>query len=105
AEIFQGNDDVPSEAVGELGYVEHEPSVAVRESENDPPHVEFIVSAISEEETANSSQPYRRSNFSAHERDADQVAARIAALTGGTDLSLGDEKNNTVSSLGHIQYR
>ena len=80
AQVFQSTAGVPFEAVGELGYVEHEPSEAVRESENDPPHVEFIVSAIGEDEDANSNQRYRRSSLSAHERDAEQVAARIAAL-------------------------
>jgi len=80
AQIFQNTAGVPFEMVGELGYVEHEPSEAVRETENDPPHVEFIVSAIGEDEDANSNQRYRRSSLSAHERDAEQVAARIAAL-------------------------
>jgi ATP-dependent helicase/nuclease subunit A len=80
AQVFQGTADVPSEAVGELGYVEHEPSVAVRERESDPPHVELIVSAIGEDEDSNSNPRYRRSSLSAHERDAEQVAARIAAL-------------------------
>jgi ATP-dependent helicase/nuclease subunit A len=105
AQVFQSTVDVPFGAAGELGYVEHEPSEAVRGSENDPPHVEFIVSAIGEDEDANSGQRYRRSSLSAHERDADQVAARIAALVNGTDFSGGDEQSNTDSSLCHIAPR
>jgi ATP-dependent helicase/nuclease subunit A len=80
AQVFESNADVPFEAVGELGYVEHEPSTAVRGIENDPPHVELIISAIGEDEDSSGAQRYRRSNLSAHERDAEQVAARISEL-------------------------
>jgi len=79
ARVFESTADVPFDAVGELGYVAHEPSAAVRGIENDPPHVEFIVSVMAEEDEANG-QRYRRSNFSAQERDAEQVAARIRDL-------------------------
>jgi ATP-dependent helicase/nuclease subunit A len=80
ARVFQRSDEVPAQAVRELGHVDHEPSIAVREAEADPPHVEFILSAISEDEQANGAQRSRRSNFAAHDRDAEQVAARIRAL-------------------------
>jgi ATP-dependent helicase/nuclease subunit A len=80
ARVFQRSDDVPAQAVRELGHVDHEPSIAVREAEEDPPHVELILSAISEDEEANGVQRNRRSNFAAQDRDAEQVAARIRAL-------------------------
>ena len=105
AKVFQAADDIPFDAVGELGYVDHEPSEAVRPSENDPPHVELIVSAISEDEDPNGGQRYRRSSLSAHERDAEQVAERIGTLVSGTDFSPGDAKDNTDSSLCHIKYK
>ncbi|HMH45718.1 MAG TPA: 3'-5' exonuclease, partial [Pyrinomonadaceae bacterium] len=82
AKIFQSGPDVPGDALSELGYVEHEPSVAVRDLEHDPPHVEFLLSAIQEDEDANAYGKSRSSSFAAHERDAEQVAARIRALVG-----------------------
>jgi ATP-dependent helicase/nuclease subunit A len=85
ARIFQRNTDVPTEALGELGYVDHELSIAEREAETDPPHVEFILGVASEEEEAADNSPrYRRGNLSPHERDAQQVAARIKELTDDT---------------------
>src|SRR5438128_11348971 len=80
AKIFQSGPDVPSDELSELGYVEHEPSVAVRELERDPPHVEFLLSAVQEDEDKDVSGKYLSSSFAAHERDAEQVAARIRAL-------------------------
>jgi len=80
AKIFQSGPDVPADALSELGYVEHEPSVAVRDLEHDPPHVEFLLSAIPEDEDANTYGKSRSSSFAAHERDAEQVAARIRDL-------------------------
>jgi ATP-dependent helicase/nuclease subunit A len=80
AKVFQCGADVPSEALGELGYVNHEASTAERETETDPPHVEFILGVVSEDEEANSAQRYGRSSLSPHERDAEQVAARIREL-------------------------
>jgi ATP-dependent helicase/nuclease subunit A len=83
ARIFERGTEVPTDAVGELGYVNHESSVAVREAENEPPHVEFILSAISDDETSNYTPRFRRSNYSAQERDAEQVAGRIRTLVNG----------------------
>src|SRR2546430_1800461 len=45
AKIFQSGPNGPSNASSELGYVEHEPSIAVRPIENDQPHVECLLSA------------------------------------------------------------
>ena len=104
AQVFRAAEDIPSVAMGELGYVDHEPSEAIRPSENDPPHVELIVSAIGEDEDANGGQYYRRSNFSAHERDAEQVAASIGTLVRGPDFSPGNG-SNTELTPGYIQYK
>jgi ATP-dependent helicase/nuclease subunit A len=81
AQIFQRGSDVPNDVVNELGYVGHEPSVAERAAESDPPHVEFIVGAVTEDEETTPRS--RRNSFAAHERDAEQVAARIKALVNG----------------------
>ena len=80
ARIFQRGTDVPNDVVNELGYVGHETSKAVRAAENDPPHVEFIVGAINDDDESNGPRRSRRNSFSAHERDAEQVAARIKEL-------------------------
>ena len=105
AKIFQSGPDVPSDELSELGYVEHEPGVAVRELEHDPPHVEFLLSAVQEDEDKDVSGKYRSSSFAAHERDAEQVAARIRALVSGTDFSLCAGYNDTDSSLCHVNYK
>src|SRR5438552_5676168 len=105
AKIFQSGPDVPSDELSELGYVEHEPGVAVRELEHDPPHVEFLLSAVPEDEDKDASGKYRSSSFAAHERDAEQVAARIRVLVGATDLSLCAGNDATDSSLGYANYR
>ena len=82
AKIFQYGAAVPGEALGELGYVNHEASTAEREAETDPPHVEFMLSVVSEEEDWPGSERYRR-----NERDAEQVAARIRQLADETGSS------------------
>lgn len=82
AKIFQPDAEIPDAARGQLGYVEHEPSVAVRGAENDPPLVELLVSAPREiqlaTEQAGEASPTR--TLSVHEQDAEQVAARIRSL-------------------------
>jgi ATP-dependent helicase/nuclease subunit A len=90
ARVFERRADVPAADLGELGYVEHEPSVAVRVAENDPPHVEFLVSAISEDESGNGNQRSSRNSFIAHERDAEQVAGRIRTLVNDEAIAYKD---------------
>jgi ATP-dependent helicase/nuclease subunit A len=82
AKIFQCPADIPSEALGELGYVDHEASTAEREAETDPPHVEFMLGVVSEEEDSPGAERYRR-----NERDAEQVATRIRQLADETGPS------------------
>lgn len=105
AHVFQRREDTGTAAPGELGYVEHEPSIAVRDAETAPPHVEFILSAVNEDENASGYSRYRRAGAAAHERDAEQVAARIKTLVRGTDFSLSQEKGNTDLSLPRVQYK
>jgi ATP-dependent helicase/nuclease subunit A len=82
AAIFQARSEIPREALGELGYVGHEPSVALRDAEDDPPHVELMVSVVSDDqETARGGTgSFRADTMTAHERDAEQVAQRINSL-------------------------
>src|SRR5437764_10959302 len=107
AKIFQSGSDVPSDALSELGYVEHEPSLAVRDLEHDPPHVEFLLSAVLEDENVNASGKYRSSSFAAHERDAEQVAARIRALVnaGSADILSANQKGRQDACAPGISYK
>jgi ATP-dependent helicase/nuclease subunit A len=93
ARIFQARNEVPEASLGQLGYVSHEPSQAERGAEHQPPLVELLVSALPESSTANESEgeaePAAEDSdpLGAQERDAEQVAARISALTRSPDSS------------------
>src|SRR6266850_2694006 len=87
AKIFQARGEVPKAALGQLGFVTHEPGVAERPAEHEPPLVELLVNALpesssaaneSESESVNAAED--RDRLGAQERDAEQIAARIKAL-------------------------
>jgi ATP-dependent helicase/nuclease subunit A len=86
AKIFQARSEVPESALGQLGYVNHEPSIAERGAEHEPPLVELLVSALPETSSASApaedpdDAPEERDPLGAQERDAEQVAARIGSL-------------------------
>ena len=88
AKIFQPRSDVPVTALPQLGYVGHELSEALREVEHEPPLVEFIVSAVRENDEQNGTTQERA--LTPHERDAEQVAARIGDLVGGGNFKYRD---------------
>ena len=93
ARIFRARIEVPSADLGQLGYVEHEPSVAVRATEQAPPLVELMVSVGQENKTSadDSEEPGDGDDpLGAHERDAEQVAARIRVLVDSTHFNYGD---------------
>src|SRR2546423_7978518 len=77
ARVFRPRTEVDKESLGELGYVGHEPSVPLREAESDPPHVELLLGVLNDQQGDYST----RLNLLAHERDAEQIAARIQSLT------------------------
>jgi ATP-dependent helicase/nuclease subunit A len=95
ARIFQARNEVPEASLGQLGYVNHEPSRAERGAEHEPPLVELLVSALPESSGANitseSENEEERDPLGAQERDAEQIAARIRTLVGGPDLSLWNQ--------------
>ena len=89
ARIFKARADVPSAELDQLGYVEHEPGIAVRATEQAPPLVELMLSVgqenkSSSDETADAARENDANDtndpLGPHERDAEQVAARIRAL-------------------------
>jgi ATP-dependent helicase/nuclease subunit A len=108
--IFRARSEVPSDALGQLGYVEHELSIAERGVEHEPPLVEFLVSAKpeirlgpNESEREFDDEVESRDPLGAQERDAEQVAARIARLVSGTDLTLWDQTSTDQPAV-HFKY-
>jgi ATP-dependent helicase/nuclease subunit A len=88
ARIFRARSEVPEAALGQLGYVEHEPGEADRGVEHEPPLVELLVSALPDSRSdtresageAEDAGTVERDPLGAQERDAEQIAARISAL-------------------------
>jgi ATP-dependent helicase/nuclease subunit A len=98
AKIFQPRSDVPTEALGQLGYVTHEASVSQRGVEHIPPLVEFIVSAVRSREDDDAA---RDNSLTPHERDAQQVAARISELVRS---SRTNDKSGQDARAPHFDY-
>jgi ATP-dependent helicase/nuclease subunit A len=89
ARIFRTRTEVPPDALGQLGYVSHEPSKAERGVEHEPPLVELLVSALPESTSStdeNEGEAEERDPLGAQERDAEQVAGRIRTLAGSADI-------------------
>ena len=89
AKIFEPRVEVPQDALNQLGYVAHELSIAQRDVEHDPPHVEFLVGVVPDETAPaeNADTAFRSSSFAAQERDAEQIAIRISALVSDNEES------------------
>src|SRR3989440_8566933 len=91
ARVFRPRTEVDKASLGELGYVGHEPSVPLREAETDPPHVELLVGVLNDQQGDSST----RINLLAHERDAEQIAARIQELVGYAGVPPAEAKEST----------
>ncbi len=72
ARLFEAG-DVHPDHLGQLGFVEHEHSIAEREGSDEAPLVELLVDTISSE---------AKLQQSSRERDAAQLTARIISLVG-----------------------
>ena len=91
AKIFQARTEVPLDALGQLGYVKHEPSTAQRGVEHEPPLVELLVSALPESSPDESDDgAEERDPLGPQERDAEQVAARIRTLVATGHFKYGN---------------
>ena len=89
ANTFQPRNDVPPEQLPELGYVEHEASVAEREARDAPPLVEFLFSILLDRQSADYSEDELQNRYEsrdARERDAAQLVARIQELAGSAGI-------------------
>jgi ATP-dependent helicase/nuclease subunit A len=87
---FRPRDDVSPEQLPELGYVEHEASVAEREARDAPPLVEFLVSILPDRHSPDYSEDDVQTRYETRdvrERDAAQMVERIQELVGGTHAS------------------
>jgi ATP-dependent helicase/nuclease subunit A len=78
ARFFQAG-EVNRAELAELGYVEHEPSEAKRESRDAPPLVELMIDTLSGDDDPKAKQ-------TARERDAKQLAGKIIALTSSASV-------------------
>lgn len=107
ARIFRPRADVSTEQLPQLGYVEHEASLAEREARDALPLVEFLVSILPDRKSSDGSDEEDHNRYEsrdARERDAAQLVQRIQELTGGIDFSLCNDDRNTDSSLCHLDY-
>jgi ATP-dependent helicase/nuclease subunit A len=101
AKVFHARAEVPADQLDQLGFVEHEPSIAARGTDDEPPLVEMLLSVLpdgrrfggdSEDEDEGPRDKY--DSRDARERDAAQLVDRIQELTGGTtNLSLSNKVN------------
>jgi ATP-dependent helicase/nuclease subunit A len=77
--LFQSTEDITFQERKELGYVEHEPSVARREPRDDGPLLELMITT---EASGEEDDPKAERN--SRELDAEQVALRIVSLVAGS---------------------
>src|SRR6185295_15693944 len=101
AKVFHARAEVPADQLDQLGFVEHQPSIAARGTDDDPPLVEMLLSVLpdgrrfggdSEEEDEGPRDKY--DSRDARERDAAQLVERITELTEDTtNLSLSHKFN------------
>ena len=80
--IFKSGEDCGQQDLGQLGYVEHERSLAERESGDPPPLIELLVDVEPDEKSA---EFHRLPQQSPRERDARQLARRIVSLVQGDE--------------------
>jgi ATP-dependent helicase/nuclease subunit A len=90
ARFFRPGDEVDKSERHELGFVEHEPSEAKRETRDTPPLVELMVDTLVNEDDPKANQTGR-------ERDAKQLVKRIISLT-RADVVTGSAGDSPASS-------
>ncbi|HEY6046656.1 MAG TPA: UvrD-helicase domain-containing protein, partial [Pyrinomonadaceae bacterium] len=96
ARVFHARAEVPADQLDQLGFVAHEPSIAARETVDNPPLVEMLVSVSPElrrfggdTEDDDEGPRDKYDSRDARERDAAQLVERITELTadGYADVS------------------
>ena len=96
--IFERNPTIDPDELNELGYVEHEPSIAAREEQDEPLVVELLVDLRSNDDAVAKAQKPR-------ERDAQQLAKRIALLVGNESTSAARPAADEAGYTRALEYR
>ncbi|HTG17779.1 MAG TPA: UvrD-helicase domain-containing protein [Blastocatellia bacterium] len=98
--VFERNPTIDSDELNELGYVEHESSIAAREDGDAPPVVELLVDLRPDDEAAGD-QPQEKPR----ERDAEQLARRIISLVGSESISAARSAADEAGHNRTLEYR
>jgi ATP-dependent helicase/nuclease subunit A len=98
--VFERNPTIDSDELNELGYVEHESSIAAREDGDAAPVVELLVDLRPDDEAA-SEQPQEKPR----ERDAEQLARRIVSLVGSESIRAAGRAGGEAAHERRLEYR
>ena len=98
--VFERDPTIASDELNELGYVEHETSIAAREDGDEPPVVELLVDLRPDDEAA-SERPQEKPR----ERDAEQLAKRIMSLVGTESISAASRAGDKAAHKRTLEYR
>ena len=100
ARLFQPQEDVRPQELEELGYVEHEPSVARREPRDSGPLVELLITT---EASGDDGDP--KAEHTSRELDAEQLARRIISLVdpGSVDAGRYSDIALLFRAMTHVQ--
>jgi ATP-dependent helicase/nuclease subunit A len=98
--VFECDPTIARDDLNQLGYVEHEASVAAREDEDPQPAIELLVDLKPNDKVNNDApQPKPR------ERDAEQLAARIIALAGTETISTPSRSQGEAATQRTVAFR
>ncbi|MDQ5847056.1 MAG: UvrD-helicase domain-containing protein [Acidobacteriota bacterium] len=98
ARFFTPSAEVNRAELSELGYVEHEPSEARRETRDAPPLVEVMIDTLRSEDDPKARQ-------TARERDAQQLVQRIISLTNSSEGSGTSAASKPSDEVVSFEYR
>jgi ATP-dependent helicase/nuclease subunit A len=98
--VFECDPTIASDERNQLGYVEHEASIAAREDEDPPPVVELLVD-LKPTDKVNTAAPQPKPR----ERDAEQLAARIISLVGTETISAPGRSEGEAATQRTVAYR
>ena len=98
--LFQPQEDVRPQELEELGYVEHEPSVAKRDLRDSGPLVELLITT---EASGDDDDP--KAEHTSRELDAEQLSRRILSLVdrGGARASSYSDIALLFRAMTHVQ--
>ena len=98
--VFECDPTIALDERNQLGYVEHEASIAAREDQTPPPVVDLLVD-LKPPGNANNGAPQPKPR----ERDAEQLAARIISMVGTEMISRPGSSEGESATQRTIAYR